>query len=475
MSGLPNDIIQRLDSCSVDELYKYLEQRHRREVELTNTDGLNTVERYSDSSTSDLEEYELDSYDSNHLFESIQEVVYHYILEHAYGFKEPDYIDKFKGAVQDIVFEQITPCYTMTVKGVKYELNTEYIYNLIDTVFHTFIGGFFPLRSTDTNHNLKPLTQHQIQQLSNHIQWIRTQPQPDQRTTEWYEFRYNLITASSAWKLLDTKCQKNRYIYEKCKPLDTNKYGGVSIYSTLHWGHKYEPLATLYYETMYDTKIEEFGCIVHQTDKWIGASPDGINVSSSSPRYGRMLEIKNIVNREITGIPKKEYWIQMQLQMEVCQLPECDFLECRFKEYDSRDEFLNDGTWTQTKDGKFKGVFIMFSKDDYAEPLYQYPPTFSMNETEWEQWEEETVQSLNHQGWKWCHTIYWRLDQASCVLVERNPYWYQSVRNQFKEAWKSIEQERITGYEYRCPPSKPKKKKRVESTGCVLSINTDNL
>ena len=45
-----------------------------------------------------------------------------------------------------------------------------------------------------------------------------------------------------------------------------------------------------------------------------------------------MLEIKNIVNREINGIPKKEYWIQMQLQMEVCDLGECDFLETRFKE-----------------------------------------------------------------------------------------------------------------------------------------------
>ena len=31
----------------------------------------------------------------------------------------------------------------------------------------------------------------------------------------------------------------------------------------------------------------------------------GINVDKKSPLFGRMLEIKNIVNREITGIPKK--------------------------------------------------------------------------------------------------------------------------------------------------------------------------
>ena len=44
----------------------------------------------------------------------------------------------------------------------------------------------------------------------------------------------------------------------------------------------------------------------------LGASPDGINTDKTSQLYGRMLEIKNIVNREINGIPKSEYWIQMQ-------------------------------------------------------------------------------------------------------------------------------------------------------------------
>ena len=54
-----------------------------------------------------------------------------------------------------------------------------------------------------------------------------------------------------------------------------------------------------------------------------------------------MLEIKNIVNREITGIPKKEYWVQMQMQMEVCAIyEECDFLETRFKEYENEASIL---------------------------------------------------------------------------------------------------------------------------------------
>ena len=41
----------------------------------------------------------------------------------------------------------------------------------------------------------------------------------------------------------------------------------------------------------------------------------------------------------------------MQPQMETCELNECDFLETRFKEYESEEEFLVDGTM-RTKDGK---------------------------------------------------------------------------------------------------------------------------
>ena len=56
---------------------------------------------------------------------------------------------------------------------------------------------------------------------------------------------------------------------------------------------------------MYHTQIKDFGCIQHSKYKFLGASPDGINVDPHNERYGRMLEIKNIVNREINGIPKK--------------------------------------------------------------------------------------------------------------------------------------------------------------------------
>ena len=55
-----------------------------------------------------------------------------------------------------------------------------------------------------------------------------------------------------------------------------------------------------------------------------------------------MVEIKNIVNREITGMPSEAYWIQMQIQMECCNIDLCDFIETRFKEYESEEAFYNE-------------------------------------------------------------------------------------------------------------------------------------
>ena len=76
------------------------------------------------------------------------------------------------------------------------------------------------------------------------------------------------------------------------------------IYIHLCIGEKYEPVSTIYYEWINNTKVDEFGCIPHNEYSFLGASPDGIVCDISSNLYGRMLEIKNVVSREITGIPK---------------------------------------------------------------------------------------------------------------------------------------------------------------------------
>ena len=108
---------------------------------------------------------------------------------------------------------------------------------------------------------------------------------------------------------------------------------GTNIFSACHNGHKYEPLSIMHYEFDFDTKVGEFGCKAHSNFPFLRASPDGINIKRDNPRYGRALEIKNPVSRQLTGIPKYEYLIKLMLHLEVWDLDDCDFFETIFHEY----------------------------------------------------------------------------------------------------------------------------------------------
>ena len=330
------------------------------------------------------------------------------------------------------------------------------------------------------------------------INVLRNKPQPIQRTKEWYEFRHNLITASNAYKAFENQNVKNQLIYEKCQPLNQNLYQEckqitmVNVNTTLHWGQKYEPLSVIIYEHLYNTKIEDFGCIQHETYLFLGASPDGINVDKTSTRYGRMLEIKNIVNRVINGIPKKEYWVQMQLQMEVCNLDECDFLETKFTEYTDNTTYLldtsnelyedEDGFEFQntcvSKDNQMKGIIIYFHTKE-GKPFYLYKPLDIIHPKEIEEWQEKSIDNYQNTEYKYIFikTIYWKLDILSCVLVCRNRQWFKDNIPLLQDIWTTIEKERISGYLHRAPNRK-QKKELIENTtnsspGCLLQFNKE--
>ena len=182
--------------------------------------------------------------------------------------------------------------------------------------------------------------------------------QPEQRTEEWYTMRHTLITASSIYKVIGSDAKRNELICNKCASAVI--HSSTHTEGPMHWGVKYEPVSIAYYCFINQTEIQGYGCIIHPNYPFIGASPDGINISETSPCYGRMLEIKNPYSREITGIPKEEYWIQCQVQMEVCDLNACDFLETSFKEYGSVEDFTADGTFQLSEDNKYKGIILHF-------------------------------------------------------------------------------------------------------------------
>ena len=332
---------------------------------------------------------------------------------------------------------------------------------IIEEIIELFHLLMFPKRSEDrteqTEEEDKEHVKKQIECLHLHTQHI-------QRSKEWYDFRNNLITASNAYKIFETNATRNQLIYEKCKAFTagssivtvTDNTKQVNVLSPLHWGQKYEPLSVLIYEKMYKTTIEDFGCIKHSMYDFLGASPDGINCDPNSDIYGRMLEIKNIVNREIDGIPKKEYWIQMQLQMEVCNLNECDFLETKFIEYENETDFKKDyeidelnEMFIHTNTGNLKGIIMYFSGEGGV-PIYIYKP-LNTDEIEFEKFESQKIQEMELNNITWIKNIYWKLETYSCVLVKRNHRWFQDNISEIQDIWNIIKRERVSGYTNRAP------------------------
>ena len=322
-----------------------------------------------------------------------------------------------------------------------------------------------PRRSYNNSIIIKPPN---INTIDKKIAYLKSIPQPEQRTNEWYLFRKKVLTASSIWKAYGSEKSKNQIIYDKCEPIDLDKYNHVNMDSPMHWGQKYEDVSIEWYEKHYNTKVSEFGCIPHKDISYLAASPDGINTNPTSKRYGRMLEVKNIFNREITGIPKLEYWIQMQVQMEVCNLNECDFLETRFIEYDSYNDFMADGSFTLSETDNIKGTIVCFIQNE--KPLYEYAPLY-LSQEEYEKWEEDIMEK--HKEKVWLRNIYWKLDEISCVLVLRNKFWFNATKHILQEVWDSIEKERITGHKHRAPVSRSKPT-TVKARSCNVIVSNDD-
>ena len=414
----------------------------------------------------------LDEDSAIELMETALHLMEEYVIDNPSAISEPDFHEDLLEEINDIFYIQFEE-EILRSDFVEDDLN-----ELLEDAFNIFITTFYPERSCGLqieDNNTKNVIEEYKSVKEEKIIGLREIPQPVQRTPEWYQFRWNLITASNAWKAFESQSTINQLIYEKCQPIkqfDDNNGDNVKMVNTntsLHWGQKFEPLSVLIYERKFNTTVEDFGCIQHKTYKFIGASPDGINVDKNGDRYGRMIEIKNVVSRDINGIPKKEYWVQMQLQMEVCDLDECDFLETKFTEYPDYNAYKNDIT------DKMKGIIIYFHTKD-GKPFYVYKPLSIVEEDDVTKWEDETLSLYQSEEYKYTYMqfIYWKLDVFSCVLVLRNKEWFKNNIPQLEKVWKIIEQERLSGYEHRAPAKKIKKeagKPFIQNTsvqGCLL-------
>jgi putative phage-type endonuclease len=285
--------------------------------------------------------------------------------------------------------------------------------------------------------------------------------QYEQRTSEWYAVRTTLITASSAasllknndktcdsyideYKLHDTfdknnKCcnpysNRNTFILDKCAKVPRAFTGNIAPY----WGQKYEPVVTDIYSKSQSVNVLEFGLIIHDNYPFLGASPDGIT------EQGIMIEIKCPFRRKITGIPPFYYFIQCQLQLEICDLMYCDFVEFEFCEFATEEEWLDD----TTLDIKIlnKGLFIQYVEENTYIPLldpskskYIYPPKEMIDsEVDLLKWKDENVFILNSKKNVKFNVIFWKATDNSIVRIKRDKEWFNNVLPTFEKEYRNI-------------------------------------
>lgn len=160
------------------------------------------------------------------------------------------------------------------------------------------------------------------------LEELKKKPLIKQRTPEWFKLRENRLTASDLYEAV-----KNPFSLAKKKVKNIN-YNSNAI-PALKWGTMFEPMATRIYSIMNNKEVFEFGLIINDNIENFGASPDGITED------GIMIEIKCPFKRKIIDgeIPEK-YYYQIQGQLAVCNLYNCDYIECEFECYDTFDDYL---------------------------------------------------------------------------------------------------------------------------------------
>ena len=293
---------------------------------------------------------------------------------------------------------------------------------------------------------------------------------PEQRSPEWFAMRNNVLTASSLADALGKGHfnTKESLLIDKTskekKPFFTN--------DIIQWGVKYEPIATAFYEHQHSLTIVEFGLVPHPTFSIFGASPDGICDTDSPPEMiGRMLEIKCPPRRNFTDEVPLHYWMQMQGQLETCDLEECDFLQVKLEEYLNTDAYREDvlveeGTVKEGYTGKGypKGLVLTFMGSDAdGNPTYDYE--YCEMFASYERclaWRDDILKAYKERqiSYNACHENWWYIKRYECTLVLRDRRWWRETMPKIIDFWEDVENYRKVGNQALLDKRDARKQKR---------------
>ena len=268
--------------------------------------------------------------------------------------------------------------------------------------------------------------------------------QIEQRSDEWYKHAQEFLTASQFGDLLGAKRTRGKLVMSKVKKDDDdtkqNRRNAVWMNETnpFDWGIRFEPVAKMIYEHLTGgTHVLEVGRIVHSEPKYkLAASPDGIiDYDPSGKRLGCLVEFKAPISRNIeSGIVPKNYWHQMQIQMEVTDIDVCDYFEVNIRSKAK----TSIGALTEGPTQYFGYVYsIGKEQHPYVEPQpYRYVYS-KLNEPT----PDTTIIDLQ-EGDTLLEIIPWELLGFNLVCVHRSRLWFNSIMPSLSEFWGDVEKAR---------------------------------
>jgi len=241
----------------------------------------------------------------------------------------------------------------------------------------------------------------------------------DQRTDAWHTKRSEMITASEVTKAFKnaTPGARRELLMRK---IEGQKPGDGGSMTACLWGTQFEPIAKeIYGDIQGGADVVDTTCVSHPIHRFLGASPDGIVLTKDKmdARWGKLVEFKCPISRPFTQdtpIPDA-YYHQMQMQMECCNIDECDYVEMQFKTCGKNE-------WAKSE-SPYKGVMVI-----YDDGTIQHKP----KEGEYSVW-KGAIEGEEHR------IVHWYLNNIRIENVRREPNWMSSHLHELREFWAMVE------------------------------------
>jgi len=339
------------------------------------------------------------------------------------------------------------------LNSVEFKNNSDYYNDLnrnLDNLLYKYIEYDITLDENDynflsTEHINKEFISNRVKTLKHNkliLKELLKYPYIEQCTKEWYDIRKTCLTASD----LGEAISKNNNLLAKKKAgvfIDNTNFQNVP---PLKWGNMFEDMAVRCYRQLNNNiKIHIFGIIQNKSIKNFGASPDGIS------DLGIMVEIKCPYSRTIKKdvIPEK-YYYQMQGQLAVCNLKECDYVECNFKTFNNNEDYFN---FIKDKNyvNKNFGVIAEYYDNDKQKYYYLYSDEFLSKEDSLSNIEAQVteVKNMDKNNLQFIKLTRWALEEIYIQKVNFNEELWKTIPEKINNFWEKVEQSKSLPIEYK--------------------------